>query len=162
MAKSKRELRVVLPALENTEERSSLFWWVLKHHDAMLRAAGGRRIRWKPLCEKFTRLGLRDGAGNPPSTEAARRTWRHVRAVATKAAQVPPQRSRAWGYPSRIPADWRPQEVTPKPPDAGLPVALPAPATAADPSAELVEPYDPIKNIARLHRLIAERSGRKV
>jgi len=107
------------------------------------------------------KLSLRDGAGKPPSTEAARRTGRHVRAAPAKAVEVPPQRSHAWRYRSRIPAGWRPPEVTPKPP-AGLPVALPAPVAAAVPSDEPVQPYHPIKNIARLHRVIAECGGRNV
>ena len=36
-----------------------------------------------------SRSKLRDGAGNPPSTEAARRMGRHVRAAPAKTVEVP-------------------------------------------------------------------------
>ena len=121
MPKSRRQLRVVLPALERSEERSSLFWWMLQHHDEMLKAAMGRRPRWAQLCATFEALDLKDGQGNLPSPEAARRTWRNVREFAASAAATNFRKPRP-KYPSRISPDWRPQVVSPP-----LPIRPPSP-----------------------------------
>ncbi|MBN9560452.1 MAG: hypothetical protein J0H14_06935 [Alphaproteobacteria bacterium] len=147
MPKSKRQLKAILPVLERGGERSSLFWWMLDHHDEMVAAANGRRPRWKQLCTKFEGLGLTDGFGKPPSPEAARRTWRHVRKLAAdkpKADEAPGRKP-----PSRISPDWRPQEATP-PPHAAQSV----PGKAVAPTAD--------EHIARLRRAMAERSGRQM
>lgn len=107
MPKSRRQLRVLLPALERGEARSSLFWWMLDHHDELAAAALGRRPHWQQLCERFASLDLKDGHGSAPSPEAARRTWRNVRAfVAEEALKLRQPKPRA---PSRIPLGSRPQ-----------------------------------------------------
>ncbi len=133
MSKSKRQLKVVLPALERSDERSSLFWWMLEHHDEMLAAASGHRPRWAQLCVTFAALSLRDGQGNLPSPEAARRTWRNVREFAASGVATSLRKPRP-KYPSRIPADWRPQIVTPptpiRAPLPAVPVGNPPPIPA--------------------------------
>jgi hypothetical protein len=92
MARPNRELKSVLHVLECSEERSTLFWWMLDHHDELVAVAAGSRLRWRQLCEGFAALGLKDGKGNVPSREAARRTWLHVREVMAKLTQ--PRRKR--------------------------------------------------------------------
>jgi hypothetical protein len=112
MPRPKRELRNILRVLGRSEERSTLFWWMLDHHDEIAAAAGGGRPRWGQLCERFAALGLKDGKGNVPSREAARRTWRHVRELVAKStprAPTSPKRK----YPSRISPGWRPPIVQP-------------------------------------------------
>jgi hypothetical protein len=141
MPKSKRALRAVLPALTHGEERSTLFWWMLDHLDELVSAANGRRPRWGQLCERFASLDLKDGHGRPPSPEAARRTWRHVRlfAASQEAAKLP-KRSKP---PSRMSPEWRPQEVVQTPPPSSnlsRQVAVVGGAPAAEPEFATVDP----------------------
>jgi hypothetical protein len=55
--------------------RSPLFWWMLKNHDWMIEAAGGRRMRWTSLGEYFAERGLTDMTGNPPTIRSMKQTW---------------------------------------------------------------------------------------
>jgi hypothetical protein len=86
MKQSKRHLRRYLKAVSEGADRSPLFWWMVEHYEETARAAKGKRMPWAVLCEQYTEFGLTDGSGKPPSHEAARRTWRIVRAEMAKAA----------------------------------------------------------------------------
>ena len=87
---------------------------MVEHHDELAQAAEGRRLRWKQLCERFAGLGLTDVNGKVASERTARATWsRARRAVAEARERAAAKRPahRRGKYPSRIPADWRPQVV---------------------------------------------------
>ena len=91
----KHPFKDILSVLKRSEMRSTLFWWMLDHHDELLAAGAGRRVRWPQLCATFTTLGLTDGCGNTPSSLVARRTWHNVRLFAAKvraAGAVAPSR----------------------------------------------------------------------
>ena len=98
-------------------ERSSLFWWLVEHHDEIAAEAGGKRMRWEPLCARFAAHGLRDVNGRPPSPRTARETWLQARRTVAQArerkrqadADVRPGQK----FPSRISPAWRPQIVPP-------------------------------------------------
>jgi hypothetical protein len=155
MPKSKRQLRVVLSALERSDERSPLFWWMLEHHDELLTAATSRRPRWVQLCVKFDTLGLKDGQGNTASPEAARRTWRNVREFAASSAATSLRKPRP-KYPSRISPDWRPQIVPPPPPiRAPLPTA-PASTAVVTPAGQPVKADQSREGLEALDRVFAQ------
>ena len=79
MSKSPAGLAAVLQAITRGPQRSSLFYWLYDHHDALVEAVAGRPIRWAPLCREFADLGLTDRTGKPASPAIARKTWRTVR-----------------------------------------------------------------------------------
>jgi hypothetical protein len=78
--------RAVLGQITHSADRSSLFWWMVEHHDDLCDAAQGRRLQWAPLCAQFAELGLTDATGKPASVRTVRETWkraRHVRCSTT-------------------------------------------------------------------------------
>ena len=124
MTRTQRGLRTILKAIARSSERSSLFWWMFDHHDQLIAAARGQRMRWSPLCDRFAALGLVDATGKPASIRTAWETWRQVRAaVASARAHAAAQaeqhgQGRVVGLvnPSRMSPNWRPQVVPPGPP----------------------------------------------
>ena len=176
MTRRNRDTKAILKTIEHSEQRSSLFWWMVKNHDELVKAAERTRIKWASFCAETSRRGLTDTRGLPATERNARETWRqarkHVAAAraeaAAKAAAKPPRPV----YPSRMPPDLRPANAPPPPgqPDyrgsnALVPVA-PGSGRADEfglirkISPEERQPYDPERNLARLRRIIDERSGR--
>ena len=80
--------RIPLSRLEKAARsgrRSKLFLGMYQHYEELnriLERAG--RPNWKVLAEEFTRLGLVDINGNPPSRTVAKNTWSKVRALIAK------------------------------------------------------------------------------
>jgi hypothetical protein len=112
MSRNRKGLRAVLREIACSADRSALFWWMVEHHDELAQAAQGRRLRWKPLCERFAALGLTDVKGRVPSERTARATWgRARRAVAEARERAAAKRESApkRKYPSRVSPNWRPQ-----------------------------------------------------
>jgi hypothetical protein len=68
-----------LERIARPNTRSSLFWWLFEHHDAVMQSAEGRRQDWKGLCATFEFEGLTDLDGNPANARTARMTWWRVR-----------------------------------------------------------------------------------
>lgn len=73
------ETRRILETIAKPSNRSSLFWWMLEHHDEVLRAAGGGRLNWKQICEEVTAFGLTNVSGGRVTEATARKTWFRVR-----------------------------------------------------------------------------------
>jgi hypothetical protein len=123
MTNGRRQTKAILKAIARGEDRSSLFWWMVEHHDEILAAAEGRRIQWGTFCTEATRLGLTDTKGKPPTTRNARETWRQARRAVEEArerAMAKPRAGRPGSkYPSRISPDWRPRVVEQPRPEAG-------------------------------------------
>jgi hypothetical protein len=121
-------------------DRSTLFWFLVKHHDELLKQAEGKRFRWEALCERFSQHGLTDARGETASPRTARQTWLRARkavAEAKKRKQASDAARRPGAvYPSRISPEWRPTVVPPKPISAA-----PQPPAASDPAGP--EPLDP-------------------
>jgi hypothetical protein len=69
----------ILAQVERPYERSSLFEWLMTHHDEMVAAAGGRRIEWSRLCAEFAKVGLTGADRKPANAATARKTWQRVR-----------------------------------------------------------------------------------
>jgi hypothetical protein len=114
MSRKRKGLRAVLREIAYSADRSALFWWMVEHHDELAQAAQGRRLRWKPLCERFAALGLTDVKGRVPSERTARATWGRARRAVTDAreqAANKPESTPKRKYPSRVSPDWRPQVV---------------------------------------------------
>src|SRR5271166_5861811 len=114
MSRRKRDTKAILRTIERSEQRSSLFWWMVEHHDELIQASAHQRINWSAFCTEAAARGLTDTRGCPPSAVNARQTWRQARkavaeARAAEAAEPPPRPGSV--YPSRIPKDWRPQVV---------------------------------------------------
>jgi hypothetical protein len=151
MARKRKGLEAVLREITHSAERSSLFWWMVEHHDELAEAAQGRRLRWEPLCKRFAMLALTDASGKPPGPRTARETWmRARRAVATtrarSAAKGPAEPRRK--PPSRISPEWRPLQA-------------PSPVSSALAEGGPPEPYDPDKQLARIVEIIKSRSGQR-
>jgi hypothetical protein len=167
MARRNRDTKAILNTVSRSEQRSSLFWWLVEHHDEMIAASKGRRILWRPFCAKVAALGLTDTKGQPPCERAARETWMQARkevAASREAAAAQPPRQ---VYPSHVDKDWRPANAPPPGPaaQAGVPAAWsPGPQDQLLPVRKKLphekKPYDPKENLARLKKVINERSGR--
>jgi hypothetical protein len=133
MSNDRKGLRAVLREIAHSAERSPLFWWMVEHHDELAQAAEGRRLRWKQLCERFAGLGLTDVNERVASERTARATWSRARRAVAEAreraaAKRPPHRPGR--YPSRFPADWRPQVVEKTQPDLSIHRRPPSSPTA--------------------------------
>jgi hypothetical protein len=100
-------------------DRSSLFCWLVEHHDEVIEQSAGKRMRWEPLCKRFAEHGLTDINGRPATPRTARQAWFQARravAEAKKRKQASDAARRPGAvYPSRIPPDWRPTVVPPRP-----------------------------------------------
>jgi len=85
MKQDQRLTRTVLEIIARSDARSPLFWWMVDHHDEIIAAAAGERIRWAAFCAEAARLGLTDTRGRPPTERNARETWRQARRVVGRA-----------------------------------------------------------------------------
>jgi hypothetical protein len=71
--------KMVLERIARPNTRSSLFWWLFEHHDAVMQSAEGHRLDWKGLRATFESEGLTDLDGKPATMRTARMTWWRVR-----------------------------------------------------------------------------------
>ena len=105
--------KAILAQVERPYERSSLFEWLMTHHDEMVAAAGGRRIEWSRLCAEFAKEGLTGADGKPVNAATARKTWQrvrkeHARIEALRAAERAERERRAAANPRRdMPSQFR-------------------------------------------------------
>jgi hypothetical protein len=98
--------QTILERIARPNTRSSLFWWLLHHHDGVIQSAEGRRQDWRGLCASFQSLGLTDLDGNPANVRTARMTWWRVRKEkaridALRAAESAERERRAAANPRR-------------------------------------------------------------
>lgn len=159
MGRHGKSLRAVVREITRSGESSTLFWWLVNHHDEIAEAAEGRRLRWDALCAQFDAAGLTDLKGKTASPATARRTWFRVREMVADArerqaaAAAQPRRVGATP-PSRISKDWRPsgfrQSAQPggqADVRAGSPAVAPATwgvqSTRSAPQSALISPDDP-------------------
>ncbi len=170
MARQNRDTKAIDNSVAKNRLRSSLFHWMVKHHDYVVERWDGDKIDWVTFCDELTELKLTDLTGKPASEKTARQTWFRARqAVAEKRAKAsagPPLPI----PPSRIDKEWRPANA---PPPASPPGQAPAPTAGRSVSLSLDElrgirknsseaegdDFDPVANKARLRRIIADRSG---
>lgn len=107
--------------IEQSADRSTLFYWMVEQHDGMLAKAKGRKLRWVELCTTFETLGLTNQHGEVASVRTARETWYQARKyvaldrshAASLAATgfVPRQPAAPVSVRSRAPSSWRPEQV---------------------------------------------------
>ena len=176
MGRHGKSLRAVVNEITQSSDRSSLFWWLVEHHDEIAEATQGRRLRWSALCVRFEEAGLTDLNGRAASPETARRTWLRVRQMVSEARERQaadadrPQRVGAVP-PSRLPAKWKPDFLA-QPRGTALPVitrpAQPFPAhtsgasvaqgmqAAAAAQGVLIDPNDPPEVQEKLLKLEAQ------
>jgi hypothetical protein len=167
MPRRNKGVKAILRTIERSARRSSLFWWMVEHHDELLEATEREPIRWRAFCAEAAQQGLTDTRGKAPTETNARKTWQQARravaqARAAEAAKPPPRPGSV--YPSRMPKEWKPEAFrTPEAAGSGPGIA-PAPAAplAAAPVSEPDdnEPYDWRKRLAELRQTINTRSGR--
>jgi len=162
MSKRRKSLKAIVRAIDQTPDRSSLFWWLFDIHDEILSRKRGKRIIWAPIAAEAAALGLTDRDNKPASPEVARLTWYRVRQeVARRRALEPVAVMPARHQPSRAPANWQPP-VARSPPEARP--AHAGPAAASVPSRP--PQSSPAPGVAseessfdRAFRRLAERSG---
>ena len=166
MRTKRSQTKAALRQVEQSSERSPLFYWMLDQHDALIAGAKGRKMRWSELCITFERLGLTNQHGERANELTARITWYRVRKEfarlrAYEAAQVklpakPPAARSLMPSASpheRVPIEYPwPQPLPPKPAEPSGP-ASPTDRTPAQARADA--------QIARMRRRIAEADGRK-
>ena len=165
--KTKRsQVNATLRQVGQSSERSSLFYFMLDQHDALIAGAKGRKMRWSELCVTFEQLGLTNQHGDTANELTARMTWYRVRkeiirlrayeaAQARLPAKPPAARSL---MPSASPHDRVPIEyprAQPSPPKPAEPSG-PASPTDQSPAEARADAH-----IARMKRHFAERDGRK-
>jgi hypothetical protein len=125
--------------------RGAVYSWLRAHQAEVAEMLAKGELSWAMLTAEMIRDGVKGARGEAPTPKAAARVWRRVcRDVDQAALAAGPLKRK---YPSRISPDWRPQVVPPSQPSA---------AQAASDA-----PYDPDNQLARIRRIIAERSGRK-
>ena len=154
-------LAAILRKIERPADRSTLFHWMVEHHDKLTAAAGGGRLVWADLCASFTAMGLTCRTGQPATPAVARTTWYRARQfVAAKKAQA--QRQALLGpaarslMPSASPRARTPIERT-------FAAPIPLPGMGADSSVaprKLLSAEEVQAKRDRLRRVMAERSGR--
>jgi len=168
MARQKRDTKAILEVIERSGDRSDLFWWMVEQHDEIIKKANGKRINWPSLCAEAARRGRMDRLGQPPSVMTAKKTWQRARKEVEKARAVKAAEPPRPVYPSRMDKEWQPGNAPPPAVQAErsmLPVVQSAESQnevmpiRRIPSHEK-EPFDPKKQMARLRRIINERSGR--
>ena len=161
MTRKRPGLPAILEHLKQGPERSSLFWWLHEHHDELMAASAGRRIRWEQIAERLADLGLSDRTGKAASAASARQTWLRVRKLVAReteprgsagsklAGVIPP------AQPSRLPTTWRPVEVDLN----AAPPRLPRRISIDDETDEQRSRRGQA-SILRLKKTLAQRSGR--
>ena len=132
--------------------RGPIYNWLRAHHRAIKEKMDAGQTTWSFVCEEMVRHGVLARGGLEPSTRAASKAWQTVcrdleQNGEAEAAKPRPTRT---NLPSRMPKDWRPQELTP-----------PAVPALAGPAVGAKAPYDPDKAMAHLKRIMNERSGRR-
>ena len=181
--KTKRAgVRAILTQIAQSADRSSLFYWMVEHHDDLLAKANGRRLRWVELCISFRTLGLTNQQGEPATEQAARQTWYRARkevarqrsyAASMAATGMAP---RDLGSPgpnrSRAPPSWRPEQLPT--PSGRYTVGASSPTQPARPQQETpattldtmpgvggpVSEEVAMARLAAIRRELDERSGR--
>jgi hypothetical protein len=159
MPRQDRKTRNILMAVERSGEHSSLFYWMVEHHDEMIASSKRKRIKWADFCARAAEKGLTDLTGKPASEPTARQTWlrarRHVAIDrAAEAAKTPMP-----VHPSRMSKDWRPS-AAPPPAPAVNPTGAPIGKQKSSIRKEEPEddaPYDPDEQIAHLIRTVRKR-----
>jgi hypothetical protein len=146
MSKHPKTYKAILAEVAQPGHRSSLFWFLVEHHDNLIAQADGKRMHWDALCARFAEHGLTDILGKPATPRTARETWLQARrtvaeARARKQAQDATARP-GQTFPSRISPDWRPAVVPPPPPVR----AEPTPTGSSTPSAASRDPRAPSRD----------------
>jgi hypothetical protein len=95
MKHATRQSRTILATIARSAARSPLFWWMVDHHDDIIAAVAGQRMRWAAFCAEATRMGLPDTRGRPVTERNARETWWQARRMVSqakllRAAATPP------------------------------------------------------------------------
>ena len=125
MATKRSDLEAVLGDIEQSPDRSPLFYWLVENHEELAAASRGRRLHWSSLATRFRALKLTDRDGKPASKETARKTWRRARAYVAQLQDVAAKQREAEAYEratgtaapsrprSRTPLGWQPQPIDP-------------------------------------------------
>jgi hypothetical protein len=120
MSKKRQDVQDVIDYLLQGPNRSSLFWWLVDHHDELAEAAGTKPIRWGPLAVRLASYGLTDRENKAATPETVRQTWKRARRFVVEEAVAKQARALLKKQnPSRLPATWRPQEAA-LPPRPGV------------------------------------------
>jgi hypothetical protein len=130
---AKAETSAIMASIARPATRSSLFWWLLDNHAAILESASGRKLDWRRLCTNFRDQGLTDLEGKPPTLRTARMTWWRVRKEHARIETQRAERERlAAANPHRnMPSQFRKGDYRPPLAAAGAP-RLTAPATTGE------------------------------
>jgi hypothetical protein len=75
------------------QRRGTLREWMIANRDAFARKLTVYKPDWQVLAKVFADAGLLDQRGNPPTAEAARKTWQRLNKEAK--AGPPPKSARA-------------------------------------------------------------------
>ena len=149
MSDKREKVEAVVSYLLQGPERSTLFWWLVEHHDELIEAKGRKRTRWAPLAAQLAGYGLTNRNKQPASPAVVRQTWQRVRRYMAeeKEAKAVRQHQRRQ-QPSHLPATWRP------------PVAPLSPACSSDgPSNTAADLSGAEANLASIRAFIKSRSG---
>lgn len=115
--------------------RGPVYAWLRTHHDEIQPLRGQHLNLWAELALDMVDDRVATPADGRSLRDKIRQAWLRVeRDVETAAASAKPKPVGA-KYPSRIPADWRPQTVTPPPPVRTIAPILPK-AVALVPAVE--------------------------
>lgn len=110
MTQRRRDTRAILRTVAQSEQRSSLFRWMVEHHDEMVEASRQERIHWASFCAQASKRGLTDAQGKAPTTVTARKTWTRARQAVREARAELAARPTKPVFPSRMPK-WTPPEI---------------------------------------------------
>ena len=152
--------RAIFRNVDRSSEHSTLFHWLVEHHDEMLNRSDGGRLRWSTLRLTFAEHGLTTANGKAPTESTARQTWYRVRRwVVAKRHRAAVMAATGLAPRSLMPSASK-QSRTPIETASSLssPVRVsvePAPVGSTEPNRLTGK-----EKIARLRRTLEERSGR--
>lgn len=169
--KTKRAgVKAILTQIERSSERSPLLHWMVEHHDEILAAAKGGRLRWVELCVSFRTLGLTNQRGEAATAQVARQSWYRARKEVAR-QRFHAARKAVTGFsdrslmPSTVPASWRPTPLPQSPRPSASPAKL-QPQTPSPVGDTMPGVGGPVSKqvakarLADLRRTLEERSGR--
>ena len=169
--KTKRAgVKAILTQVGQSADRSSLFHWMVEHHDELLANAKGRKMNWIELCVSFGTLGLTNQQGEIATERTARETWYRARKEVAR-LRAYAARQAATGFsgrsslPSAAPVGRQPTPL----PQSTAPLASavkPQPNTPNSIGDTMRGVEGPVSEevakarVAELRRTLEERSGR--
>ena len=148
-----------------TGRQSPAYHWLRAHHAAFAKMRAAGTLSWLQAAEELHRDNIKGGRGAALTDRNLARIWNRVCADVTRDAAIAASHPNPVLpiYPSRFPASVQPLEYS-RPAATTPPSSPPKPAepnVPASPTDRTPAQLRADAQLERMHRIVAERSGRK-